>query len=496
MAADPPVTPDSDRKKRTPPQYWVSSIYFAEGFPYSLVNNVVEILFQQMGASLKTIGLTSLYHLPWNLKFLWGPFVDQYETKRRWLVGVEVALSVALVLLAIFVGAASQISTLVVVAVLLIAILSATHDIAIDGYYLEALDEKEQSTFVGFRATFYRIAGLSLSGPFLWLIGKTSWFIGLLVIAALMTLLTVYHIFLLPRAESRRSPIGELLSLLIRPRLLWVAGGVALLIALARRHSWAETARKALAELPVVGDLSLSEWLVIGLVGALLTAVAWNRRTKTQAPGPRSAYVESFTSFMDQDKPLLVLGFVILFRTGESFLVKMRWPFLNAQLEMSLESYAFVNGTIGVIASFVATLLGGWAIGKWGFRRLIWPFVAAQNFLNLLYMWLAHGTDAAISPWAVGTVIAVEHAGSGLGTAVFMVYLMRCCDPLHKAGHMAILTALMSVSFTIAGVFSGFLAEAAGFSLYFGLTFLATIPSMLMIPWLPYLDHGRGRGLP
>jgi PAT family beta-lactamase induction signal transducer AmpG len=73
-----------------------------------------------------------------------------------------------------------------------------------------------------------------------------------------------------------------------------------------------------------------------------------------------------------------------------------------------------------------------------------------------------------------------------------MVYLMRCCDPKFKAGHMAILTALMSVSFTIAGVLSGFLAESMGFGAYFGLTFVATIPAMLMIPQLPYLDHGRG----
>ena len=81
--------PAEGRRKGVPPQLWVSSTYFAEGFPYTLVNNIVEIMFEQLGASLQAIGLTSLFHLPWNLKFLWGPFLDQYETKRRWLVWME-----------------------------------------------------------------------------------------------------------------------------------------------------------------------------------------------------------------------------------------------------------------------------------------------------------------------------------------------------------------------------------------------------------------------
>ena len=83
----------------------MSSTYFAEGYPYAIVNNLAEILFKELGASLQVVGLTSLFHLPWNLKFLWGPLVDEYETKRRWLIGVEVALTAVLVVLSVFVAA-------------------------------------------------------------------------------------------------------------------------------------------------------------------------------------------------------------------------------------------------------------------------------------------------------------------------------------------------------------------------------------------------------
>jgi len=124
-----------------------------------------------------------------------------------------------------------------------------------------------------------------------------------------------------------------------------------------------------------------------------------------------------------------------------------------------------------------------------GLRRWIWPFVLAQNVLNLLYVGMALGSFGVTPGLAALTaLIAFERFGEGLGTAVFMVYLMRCCDPAHKAAHMAILTALMSVGFTVAGAVSGWLAEGLGFASYFGFSFLATIPGMVLIFVIPHLD--------
>ena len=118
---------------------WVTTTYFAEGFPYTIVNSAADALFTMMGMSLSAIGLTTILHLPWNLKFLWGPFVDGYETKRRWLLGTEVVLCVLLLVLTL-VGDIDAPLWLLAAVFMGIAILSATHDIAIDGFYLEGLD--------------------------------------------------------------------------------------------------------------------------------------------------------------------------------------------------------------------------------------------------------------------------------------------------------------------------------------------------------------------
>jgi len=500
--AEPSAEPEGQRRAWLRPEFaWVSSTYFAEGYPYAIVNNLADIMFKQLGASLELVGLTSLFHLPWNLKFLWGPFVDEYGTKRAWLIGTQVVLSVVIAILAL-VASLSQ-ATLVPLAIcfLVLAILSATHDIAIDGFYLEALDEAGQSTYVGFRAAAYKVAVVAVSGPLIWLCARAGWAIGLLVAAGLMVVLVFVHAWLLPKTEvAKRSwaalarlvakrgvPLGAVATVVIAAERQWSLGA-------GLGRGWQRLCEAA----PLVAEIGTGGWIAIALLVALLVLLAWVPRLRARARARAesgsedpalSDYARNFVRFLDQPKIGVMLAFVLLFRTGESFLLKMRWPFLSDSLGVGLDYYAEVNGLYGVVASIAATILGGRLIARDGLRRWIWPFVLGQNLLNLLYMGLA--LTPAPGSLAVATVITLEHVGSGLGTAVFMVYTMRTCDPAHKAGNFAIVSALMSLSFTLAGVFSGFLASSLGFANYFGFTFLATIPSMVLIPFVPYLDGRR-----
>ena len=472
------------------PHVWVSTTYFGEGFPYSIINNLAEILFKEMGASLQAIGLTALFHLPWNLKFLWGPFLDHYETKRRWLIGVEVALTAMLVALA-FMASGKQLLGAIAACFLVLAVLSATHDIAIDGFYLEGLDGPGQSKFVGYRAMAYKIASLVVRGPLIILIGWVGWTGGLAATAALMLLMTVVHWRILPRVEEHKESWRSLLGEVIKPRVL-IAGAV-LAGAIAVQRQWGlldpavAAVRGAVNKVPVLGGISVSGWIALTLLAALLVVLAFIGPLKRRVQASDSYYAAAFVDFLARPKVGLVLAFVVLFRTGESFLQKMKWPFLRDVMGMTLDEYGLANGTLGVLASFVGTFLGGWLISRHGLKRWMWPFVLAQNTLNLLYALLAWRGEG-VGLGVLTAVITAEHFGEGLGTAVFMVYLMRSCDPAHKAAHMAILTALMSVSFTFAGVASGFLADWIGFARYFAFTFLAAVPGMALIAFIPNRD--------
>jgi len=480
------------RDPKVSPALWVSTTYFAEGYPYSIVNNLAEVLFRELGASLRLIGLTALFHLPWNLKFLWGPVLDQFETKRRWLVGLQIVITVLLGLIALAVAGGGALGWLGALFVVL-GFAAATHDIAIDGFYLEGLDERGQSRFVGWRAMAYKGSSLLVRGPLLMLIGWIGWARGLGAATAIMLVLALAHFFILPRVERLGRPLGALGAALLRPRILLAGAALVTLGVLERELGWGprlvQALRGVLSLAPWLAELSLSSWLGITLPIVLL-GLLWARKSFGARFGSRSSpYAAAFIDFFKQARVAHILGFVVLFRAGESFLQKMRWPFLRDQLGLSLEHYGLANGTIGVLASFVGTLVGGWVISRQGLRRWIWPCTLAQNLLTLLYVGLAlharHGVPRLVE---ITAVITIEHFGEGVGTAVLMVYLMRCCAPAHKAAHMALLTAVMSLSFTLAGVVSGFLAEAMGFVLYFVLSSLAAVPAMLLIAWLPYLD--------
>jgi MFS transporter, PAT family, beta-lactamase induction signal transducer AmpG len=451
-----------------------------------VAHQLAEVLFRELGASLQLIGLTSLLHLPYNLKFLWAPLADGFATKRAWLLTTEVVLATTLLGMACVTGAGAMLGT-TALAFAILAFASATHDIAVDGYYLEALDESSQSKFVGYRAMAYKIATTAVAGPLLVLIGRAGWRVGLLGAALVMSVLLGYHFMRLPRVEQARRPASDLLRALLSRKLLVGAALLSsVLVALsASSGPMHRLGGSIAARVSWLGNLSGAGIVATGLLVALLALLGMLPFIRRRLTGNSSLYARAFVDFLDQQYVGRALAFIILFRIGESFLLKMRYPFLR-QAGMTLEQYGWANGGFGAAASFAGTLLGGWLIARHGLRRWIWPMVLTQNVLHLLYALVAIPASHPSLSLLVG-VITFESFGAGLGTAVFMVYIMRCCRPQFKAAHMAILTALMSVSFTLAGVCSGFLANWLGYSLYFLFTFIVTLPSMALIPFVPHL---------
>ena len=86
--------------KNISPWAWIPTLYFAEGIPYFIVNNISVIMFTKMGVPNGDMAMfTSLLYLPWVIKPLWSPFVDILRTKRWWIVIMQALMSLAFVLL-------------------------------------------------------------------------------------------------------------------------------------------------------------------------------------------------------------------------------------------------------------------------------------------------------------------------------------------------------------------------------------------------------------
>ncbi len=484
-------TPRKASWRELPRRWWVVSLYYAEGFPYSLVRLMSTAYFKDHGASLQAIGLTSLLGIPWVLKFLWAPLVDAFATKRRWLVTVEGAVVVGVVLI----GLASLLPNPLVagaVVFFLLAGLAATHDIAIDGYYLEALDRTDQARFVGFQSAAYRAALISGGGGVAWICGRFSWLVGYLVAAAVLGGLWALHSAKLPRFEVARRPGRELLGYVLTARVAGIAVvGMAAVVGL-----WhllrSEAVRDALGPLARV---SAPGWIVIVLL-VVLAGVAFRAPAiKARLYASESHYALAFVDYLDRPRIGVVLAFICTFRVGEALLQNMAYPFLK-DIGITLEQYGLAHNTFGILATIIGSIIGGFLIARFGLGRCMWPFVLALNSLNVLYMLMAWKYRAILADpdagradfWLVCLLVSAEAFGAGFGNAAFTVFIFRTTRARFKAAHFAIGTGLMNVAGTLAGVVSGFLAAQVGFFWFFGLTAVATIPNMALIPWLPFVD--------
>ena len=409
-----------DMEKRRSAGLWVSVLYLAEGFPYTVVNLMSVIFLKDLGASNELIGVTSLLYLPWVLKGLWGPVVDLHSTKRRWILSAEVVCTVLFILLALGVVTA-QVLTISIALFAVIAFVSATHDIAIDGFYLDALDKDRQALYVGVRSAAYKIAWLVGSGGLVFLAGYC---------AARSTSTTGWAIAF---------GSGGIIFLLIYLFQLWY--------------------------LPYP------------------TPFANGHKEVT----PKHNFLDAFKTYFTQGKMGWVITYVLIFRLGDAFMLKMAPPFLMDTIEkgglaISTAEIGILYGTVGVIFLLAGGIIGGFIIAKQGLKKWMWPFAFLQNGAIILYWFLAANKPSLAWVYAVNSF---EQFSYGLGVSAYSVFLMRTVLLEYRASHYAITTAFMAAGVMIPGIMSGYLQAWLGYEKFFLMSFFAALPGLATIAFLP-----------
>lgn len=186
--------PAPSRSRRT--LVWTSSAYFGEGLPWSFLHQLATEYLTATGASKTQISSTSLFHLAVTLKFIWSPLVDLFGSKRRWLVDTQVVLGVGMLITALAVGIGTPSSFWLVLA--LLSVVHATHDIACDGFYLSALDERGRALFSGVRSAAFRAATIVGSSLLVYLAGQTNWALAFAGAGALMLCVALLNVWVLP----------------------------------------------------------------------------------------------------------------------------------------------------------------------------------------------------------------------------------------------------------------------------------------------------------
>ena len=418
------------------PWLWVPTLYFLQGIPYFLVNNISMVMFNQMGVPNGEMSFfTTLLYFPWALKFLWAPFVDLIRTKRWWFLTMQF-LMLGLAVLTIFsipqpdpatiaaMGTEVKLFMGVLIAFIIMAFASATHDIAADGFYMLALTSGVQAEMIGWRSVFYRLSNVFCNSVLIaipgiiydWTIKQgeqnmpLAWKVTMVITAVIFALMAVWHMFFTPRPDADKPN--------------------------------AETSVKDII----------------------------------------SGFGKAFATYFTKPGLWVAILFMLLYRLPEGFLMKMIYPFLlgardTGGLGLTMQELGVVYGAIGVIFLLLGGILGGFYISRVGLKKAFWWMALAMTLPCLSFVYLSVYLPENMV--YIGIALAIEQFGYGFGFTAYMMYMMFFSEGEFKTSHYAICTSFMALSMILPGLVAGYIQEAIGYQNFFWMVIACSVGTII-----------------
>jgi MFS transporter, PAT family, beta-lactamase induction signal transducer AmpG len=455
---------------------------FAAGLPNFLIFDTLSAWLRADGLSLETIAFFSLATLAYAFKFLWAPLLDRTTIpgltswlghRRSWMLVAQVAIIAGLALIAL----SNPAKNLVFVAVLavLTGFSSASQDIVIDAWRIEAAGENEQGAMAAAYAWGYRVALVIAGAVPLLLADQFGWSVSYGVMALLMGV-GVLAVFLAPRERAHQirpmpdtgrpaRPMFERIEWIIRLAVLVVgavflgsglSGKPDLLAAVAGPE--AGTSIAALWRSSPTGNVLQLVAVIVGLAVIVVAAYPLPG-TKTRPSLYLShAFGEPLRDFFTrfEGAAVLILALICCYRISD-FVLNLMNPFY-LDLGFTLTEIAEVRKIFGVVMSMLGVFLGGLAVARWGLMGPLLVGAIAGPLSNLVFAWLA---TQGPSVFALTIAIGVDNVSAGFSGTCLIAYM----SSLTASGFTATQYALFSSLYALPGKFiaalSGRIVEGA-----------------------------------
>ena len=237
--------------------------------------------------------------------------------------------------------------------------------------------------------------------------------------------------------------------------------------------------------------------IVVALIAISLTIYNFFFTPKVEEiaetePNQKASFSEIFTSFFQKKQIGIAIAFILLFRLGESQLLKMLTPFLmdsntKGGMGLATEDVGIIYGTFGVFALLLGGILAGIIISKYGLRKWMLQMFLAMHLPIIGFVLLAYFLPTSV--YYIYAAVIAEQFGYGLGFTAFMFYLIYIAEGESKTSHYAIATGFMALGMMLPGMASGFIQEYLGYGNFFIWVFLATIPGLILSQYLDYPDE-------
>ncbi len=441
---------------------------FSAGLPFLLVFSTLSAWLKRSEVSLATIGFASWIGITYSVKFIWSPVVDRVPLplltrwlgrRRSWLLLAQAGIGLGLLAMS-FCDPRTDLVLLVVFAVI-VAFSSATQDIAMDAFRIEATDSSLQGATAATYQLGYRVAVLAASAGALYVAAFASWPSAYQVMAALALVGIVTTLVMsepppqvATATEEREARIAEF----------------------AARHA--------------------------GLAPAVRRAMVWIY----------GAIVCPFVDFFVRFRwvGVLLLAFIALFRMCDIAMGVMAYPFYLG-LGFDEQQIANISKIFGFIMTGLGAFLGGVLVFRVGAPRLLTLSVVLLAGSNLTFAWMAAvgRPDTAL----LTVAISVDNLANGISGSVFIAFLSGLTNTAYTATQYALFTSLMLLPGKIIGGFSGVIVEQLqasgrnvplfarlldaidaapryqGFTLFFIYTALLGLPALLLS--IPVRHHFR-----
>jgi MFS transporter, PAT family, beta-lactamase induction signal transducer AmpG len=413
---------------------------FAAGLPLLLVFGTLSTWYTEAGVKLATIGFASWVGFAYSFKFVWSPIVDRvklpyltrrFGRRRGWMMLAQIGI--VLGLLAMSRGDPKSDLALMVALAVFVAFCSATQDIAIDAFRIEAAPEALQGAMAGAYQLGYRIAILASGAGALYIAAFLSWPAAYTAMAAL-GLVGIATTLVVREPAPRDKPSAPDAAPGAAPAAAPRGNG------LARAGAWFADAVAG----PFVDFFRRNGWMA-----------------------------------------LVILLFIGSFRLADITMGVMANPFY-IKIGFSKEEIASVSKIYGVVMSIAGALIGGVVVARYGFVRPLFATALLTALTNLLFAYLAvHGKDVVM----LTLIISAENLAGGLAGTVLIAYLSSLTSSAYTATQYALFSSFMSLPGKFIGGFGGQIAEDWGFAAFFTYTTLMGLPAailaLVLMRWKP-----------
>ena len=398
---------------------------FSAGLPLLLVLGTLSFRLREAGIDRTTIGYLSWVGLAYAFKWVWSPLVDRLPLplltrwlgrRRSWLLLAQGVVAAGLVGMAL--ADPRQGLDAMVWCALLVAIGSATQDIALDAFRIESADTDHQAALAATYQTGYRLAMIWAGAGVLWVAARAedaslsgyqagAWTTAYLAMAASM-LVGVVTVLLSPEPTPRPLPPAR----------------------------------------------NLGEWLHGAVVAPFADFI---RRYRWQAA--------------------LILALIAVYRISDVVMGIMANPFY-VDMGYTKDEVAAVTKVYGVVMTLAGAFVGGALALRVGVMRVLMLGAVLSAATNLAFSWLAgvgHNLTALI------VVVSADNLASGIASAAFIGYLSSLTNVSYSATQYALFSSMMLLLPKFVAGFSGDYVNAFGYANFFASTALLGLPVLVLV---------------